>query len=464
MIAALLPRFLVSEPAMLVAIGSAQMSFQLDWRVFVFATALAFITMLLLALVPLNQAATAQLLPVLQSASATRTEGRAPLLRRAAIWVQIAISFALLISTSVLVRSFINTRTRSIGLTRNQVLLAWTQEPDVPMREEVVGRMKEMPGVDRVAYAIRAPLSLSEGGIAVKTLLPSHPELHDPIEIKYNAVSSGFLDVIGTRILRGRGFTASDDQDGSPVILISRSMAEKYWPGGNPIGEVVKFVGFNTGPKPGLEARVVGVTEDAPINQIGEIPEPYIYMPFHLSQMGEITFALSTKQDAMSLAQVTRQLLIHENPLLDPMMVTSLPELIRYSAGSYQMMAEMVTALGLVGLALTFVGLYGFLAFRVSQRRREIGIRMALGASRETTAFLILADTGKMAAIGLALGTVLALAATRFESSVLFGVRPLDPLSVAIAIVVLSLAITVATWLPARRAASIDPMQALRTE
>ena len=463
-IAVLLPRFLVSEPAMLVVIGSGQVNFQLDLRVFAFATALAFITMLLLALVPLKQVAATELLPVLKSASATRTEGKAPTMRRAVVWLQIAISFALLISTGALVRSFINTRTQSIGLTRNQVLLAWTQEPDAPMRDDVVQRMKAMPGIKEVAYAIRAPLSLSEGGISVKTLLPSHPEIHDPIEIKYNAVSSGFLDVIGTHILRGRGFTASDDHYGPPVILISRSMAERFWPGGDPIGQVVKFVGFNTGSKPGLDARIIGVTEDAPINQIGEISEPYIYMPFHLSQMGEITFALSTKQDAMSLAQATRQVLIHENPLLDPMMVTSLPELIRFSAGNYQMMAELVTALGLVGLALTIVGLYGFLAFRVSQRRREIGIRMALGASREITALLILGDTARMAGVGLALGTVLALAGMRFESSVLFGVRPLDPLSVGIAVVVLSSAIALATWLPARRAASIDPMQALRTE
>jgi predicted permease len=459
-----LPRLLVSEPAMLVAIGDTSTSFQLDWRVFSFAALLAIVTLLLLALVPLTQVARAQLLPVLQSASTTRTEARAPLLRRAAIWLQIAVSFALLISTGALVRSFVNTRTQSIGITRRQVLLAWTQEPDAPMRDQVVQRMEAMPGVDRVAYAVRAPLSLSEGGISVKVILPGHPEIHDPLEIKYNAVSPSFLDVVGTRILRGRGFVRADDQPGPAVILINRAMAQKYWSGRNPIGQTLELVGYSDGSLPNTAARIVGVAEDAPINQIGEIAEPYIYMPFHLSQMGEITFALATKQDAMGLAQSTRQVLIHTNPLLDPMMVTSLPELIRYSAGNYQMMAELVTALGFIGLALTIVGLYGFLAFRVSQRRREIGIRMALGASRETTVLLVLRDTARMACIGLALGLVFAIGATRLEMSMLFGVRPLDALSLSCAIALLAVAITLAAWLPARRAASIDPMQALRTE
>ena len=154
--------------------------------------------------------------------------------------------------------------------------------------------------------------------------------------------------------------------------------------------------------------------------------------------MGEITFALSTKQNAMSMAQPVRQVLIHTDPLLDPMMLTSLPELIRYSAGNYQMMAELVSAMGLIGLALTVVGLYGFLAFRVTQRRREIGIRMALGASREATAWLV--------------------------AAVLFGVRPLDALSLAGALGILAVAVAAAAWLPARRAASIEPMQALRNE
>jgi predicted permease len=461
--ATLLPHLLVSEPAMLVAVGSPGTSFQLDGRVFLFAASLALASMLLLALVPLSQVARTQLLPVLQAGSTTRTAGKSPLMRRVAIWLQIAISFALLVSTGALVRSFLNTRTQSIGLTRNQVLLAWTQEPDPPMRDAVVERMRALPGVERVGFAIRAPLSLSEGGIAVGTLLPSHREMRDPVSIKFNAVSPDFLDVTGTRVLRGRGLTATDNADGPPVVLINQSMAKKFWPGQDPLGQAVQLTGSKT------NVRVVGVTENAPINQIGELPEPYMYVPYdqylaHMSNMGEITFALETKQNSMSMAQAARQVLIHTNPLLDPMMLTSLPELIRYSAGNYQMMAELVTALGCIGLVLTVVGLYGFLAFRVTQRRREIGIRMALGATREGTAWLVLRDTSRMAAMGLALGLALSLAAARLESAVLFGVHPLDALSLTIALCILLLAVAAAAWLPARRAASIEPIQALRTE
>jgi hypothetical protein len=300
-------------------------------------------------------------------------------------------------------------------------------------------------------------------------LLPSHPEIHDPVEIKFNAVSPNFLDVIGTRIVRGRGLTDGDNANGPAVVLINQAMAKKYWPSQDPIGQVVLVAGppRDTGMATG--ARIVGVAENAPIIQIGEIPEPYLYIPFEqyltqISNMGEITFALETKPNAMSMAQPARQVLIHANPLLDPMMVTSLPELIRYSAGNYQMMAELVTALGLIGLALTVVGLYGFLAFRVTQRRREIGIRMALGASLEATAWLVVRDTARMAATGLGLGLALAIAAARLEASVLFGVHPLDALSLAAALSILSVAVAAAAWLSARRAASIEPIQALRTE
>jgi predicted permease len=460
-----LPRLLVEEPVMLQSLGSG-MQFHLDARVFAFAAVLALVTMALLALVPLSQAARSELLPVMQANVGTRTAGRVPLLRRAAVWLQIGISFALLVSIGALVRSFINTRTESIGITRNQVLAAFTQDPDNPMRNEVIANLRALPGVESVAYGIRSPLMPSEGGMAAKVLLPSHPELHNPVEIKFNAVSPEFMRVVGTPILRGRGFSAADNTNGPPVVIVSSAMAQKYWPGQDPIGQVVKLPGFsiNGDKATDLEARIIGVAQDVPIYQLGEIPGPYMYLPFHLVDYGEITFVMGTRRNAMSMAQDVRQVLIHMNPLLDPMMVTSLPELIRYSAGSYQMMAELVSALGFIGLALTIVGLYGFLAFRVTQRQREIGIRMALGATREATAWLIVRDTARMAAIGLGLGVLLSIAAARVETAALFGVRPLDATSFAAALAILSLAVITAALLPARRAASIEPVQALRTE
>jgi putative ABC transport system permease protein len=460
-IAATLPRLLVLEPEMLNA-SAGIAAFHLDWRVFGFASALAFVTMLLLAVVPLMQAGRAQLIPALQTASAARTEGRTPTLRRAAIWVQIGLSFALLVSTMTLVRSFLNTRTQPIGLTRGQVLVAFTQDPDEPMRSEVLAKLRALPGVKAAAFGIRSPLMPSEGGIAAKVLLPSHPELRAPVEIKYNAVSPDFLAVTGTRVVLGREFNTEDNTSGPPVVLVSQAMARKYWPGANPIGQLVRLPRFNDGSD--LDLRVVGVAEDAPINQVGEIAEPYMYIPFRFSSMGEVTFVIESEQNAMTLAPDARQVFIRANPLLDPMFMTSLPGLIRYSAGNYQMMAELVSALGMIALMLTVVGLSGFLAFRVSQRQREIGIRMALGATRRATGLLIMRDTARMAGIGLLLGVGACLASVRIEASALFGVKPLDALSIIAAFVIMMTAVVAAAWLPARRAASVEPMQALRTE
>lgn len=464
-LAAVLPRLLVLQPAMLESRTSG-LNLHVDFRVFLFASALALISTLFLAVIPLSRAARPELLTMLPAGSTTHTAGRASRLRRAAIWLQIGISFALLVSTAALVQSFVNARTRPIGLTRKQLLIAFTQDPGTPLRNEVIANLRALPGVQSDAYAIRAPLMPSEGGIATKVIFPGQPELQNPVAIKYNAVSPSFLDVTGTRIVRGRGFTAADDLNGPPVVIVSQAMVRKYWPGQNPIGQTVLLPDFDNVMSRGtsLEARIIGVAENAPINQIGEISEPYMYLPFHLSQMGEVTFVVGTQQNAMSIARDAREALIHVNPLLDPMLLTSLPELIRFSAGDYQLMAELATALGLIGLVLTVIGLYGFLAFQVTQRQREIGIRMALGASREATVKLIARDVVRIAAIGLAIGLVLALAGARLEAAVLFDVRPLDALSLSSALAILASAVLAAAWLPARRAAAVEPMEALRAE
>jgi predicted permease len=465
-IVALLPRLLVSEPAMLNSFGSGT-TFQLDWRFFFFGGLLALIAMLLLALVPLAQVARPELIPALRTGQAGRITAHTSTARRAAVWLQIAVSFALLISTGALIRSFLNTQTHPIGLTRDQVLVAFTQDPDEATRETVLTNLRALPGVKAVAYGIRSPLMPSESGIAIRAVVPGHPELREPVSIKFNAVSPGFLGVTGTRILRGIGFNDEEDQSGPMYVLINRTMADKYFEGKDPIGQRIRI---DSGTPSGfIDAHILGITEDAPIDHIGELSESFVYIPFHqyatkLSNMGEMTLVVATGPNAMSLAQSVRQSLIRVNPLLDPMFITSQPELLRFSAGNYQLMAELVTALGFIGLALTVVGLYGFLSFHVTQRRREIGIRMALGATRQGTALLVLGDTACMAGIGLLLGLVFAFAAARLERAVLFGVSPLDALSIGVALGTLALAMFGAAWLPAQRAAAVEPMEALRYE
>jgi predicted permease len=455
----LLPTMLVLGPATLRDYGMGP-HFQADMRVFLFAAVLTLATMLLLALVPLSQVARTDLLPLLQSRAVSG--GRTPAVRRAAVWLQIGISFALLVATGALVRSFLNTRTKPIGITRDQVLVMFTRDPETPVRDAVLADLRAMPGVKRAAYAIRSPLMLSEGGTATKILLPGNPGMHDPVEVKFNAVSHDYLNLTGTGILRGRGFTEADDKDGPPTLIVSETMAKKFWGGRDPIGQTVRLTQFQKGAD--LDALVIGVAMDAPINTIGEIPEPYMYLPFRFSPFGELTLVVETGQNAMSLAPAARQVMIRTNPMLDPMFVSSLPELIRYSAADYQTMAELVSALGLIGILLTVIGLNGFLAFCVTQRRREIGIRMALGATREATAGIVVRDTAGIAAFGLAIGMVLALLAGRLEAAVLFGVKPFDLFTFGAALGAIAVVISLAAWLPARRAASIEPMEALRTE
>lgn len=464
-VARALPHLVITEPTTLDSLSQqAANTFLVDFRVFIFAAALALFTAIVLALVPLNQVYRPELLPALQTSGSSRATSRISLLRNGAVCIQIAFSFALLVTTGSLVRSFLNTRKASIGLTRHQVLLALSQQPGLDTRQEVLSRMAGFPGVSEVAYGIRAPLMPVENDIAINVWFPDHPDIHTPTEIKFNAVSSAFLNVTGTRILRGQGFSAENDADGSvAVVVIDEAMARKFWSGINPLGRVIQIG------KGKISARIVGISENAPISQMGELPEPYLYVPFSvyeksLPNMGEITYALRTGPNAMSMASAIRKVLVRINPNLDPLIVTSLPELIRYSSANYQMTAELTTALGAVGVLLTMAGFYGVLAFRVTRRKREIGIRMALGASRASTTKLVAGDASRLVAVGLGIGLLLSGVGARFESSVLFGVRPLDWISLFTAFGLTILALTGAAWLPAQRAAAVDPLEMLRTE
>jgi ABC-type antimicrobial peptide transport system permease subunit len=285
---------------------------------------------------------------------------------------------------------------------------------------------------------------------------PDRPQLAQspPFEIKYNSVTANFFQTMGTPILRGRGFDAADDAGNLRSVLINERMAERFWPGEEAVGKTIRLATS--------DYSVIRVVRNAPINAVGEPPEPYLYLPYWANFEQEATFIVETTGDASALAQSARAVLKRVDTRLDPLGITTQNELIRYSAQPYQITAELVGGLGLLGLILTAVGLYGVVSYNASLRTRELGVRIALGASRNDALWLVLREVLMMGAIGVAIGLPLAMAATRLMTSLLFGVSPWDIPAFIVAIALLAVVIIVAAWIPAKRATKVPPSAALR--
>jgi ABC-type antimicrobial peptide transport system permease subunit len=292
-----------------------------------------------------------------------------------------------------------------------------------------------------------------------RAMFPDLPEFANapPFEIKYNSVTANFLSTMGTPIVRGRGYEAHDEIAGATSVVINEYMAQRFWPREDPIGKTIRI----GGPQ-GMLHTVIGVAKNAPINEVGELPEPYLYLSYWANFETEVTFLIETKGAAIALAQPARHLLKTVDSSLAPLTITTQNDLIRFSAQGYQMTAELVGTLGLLGLILTAVGLYGVVSYGVSQRTRELGIRMALGAGRGDTMRLVLREVAMLGVIGVLAGIPLSLWATRMFSSLLFGVSPWDIPAFASALLVLAAVLFAAGFFPARRATGIDPGSALR--
>jgi putative ABC transport system permease protein len=455
-IVVLLPSILGSPPGY-----HSTARFQLDSRVFLFGALLAAATTLLFGLVPSFSASRTAL-----NAHLTERSSGGPRARLGArqwlIAAQVAMALTLVSLAAVLVASFVRTRSADLGMARCELLLEWCADSGSgPAVREAIERLRALPGVEDVALAIRAPLSPEEQGTAQRVAFPGRPEKPGaaPLEIFYNAISSNYLDVTGIAVVRGRGFSEADQTTGPPVALISETMAARYWPGQDAVGKTIRI-----GDPPGTEHRIVGVVRDVPFNNLSDPPLPYLYLPWWRADPGEVTFVIHTRQRAATLAAAARQTLIAIDRRLDPFTIATEAELIRYSALQYELTAELLSILGAIALALTAIGLYGVVAWSVTRRTREIGIRMALGATPRQALALVLRQTAAIGTVGLAFGLPMALAATRLARSLLYGTVPWDPMLLALALAVLAAALLLAGFLPARRATAIDPMRALRAE
>ena len=452
----ILPLLMVEPPGLYAA-----PDFQFDSRVLVFSLIVSAATVLFFGLAPAWKSTRPDLVPALKGeATFAGTGRRAWPARNFLIIAQVAVSMILLASAGVLVRSFANTRTQDLGFGRKPLLLVFLTGGGQPeLYRDVMARFEALPGVRSVAAAIRAPLSLSGGGMFQRVTFPGRPELAQtpPFEIKSNSITPNFLRTMGTPVLRGRDFDRREELPAADSVLINERMAQRFWPGADPIGQPIQI----GGPQ-GRRLTVVGVVKNAPINEVGEPPEPYLYLPYWAHFEPEATFLIETQADPMALAQAARKAMKSVSSRLDPLIITTQNELIRFSAQTYQITAELVGALGALGLIMTAVGLYGVVSYGVSQRTRELGIRMALGANRADTLRLVLREVAVLGLAGIAIGLPVALGATRLLATLLFGVGPWDVPAFVGAGVLLGAVLLAAGFGPARRATGIEPVSALR--
>jgi len=278
----------------------------------------------------------------------------------------------------------------------------------------------------------------------------------ESLNIKFNAVGLDYFRTMGTRILEGRDFSKVDQPSAPPVVLIDETMARRFWPKEDPVGKYVRV--------DGKDCEIIGITEPVKINDVHELPEPYMYFPFAQAPGAEGTLIIETNADPRSMIPAIRKAINDVNsdvPILEVLTVSQLKSLAFWND---RMSAGFVGALAIAGMFLAAVGLYGVIAYLVYRRSHEVGIRMALGARRGNILALMLGQGVRLAVIGTVIGIAAGLGVAQIIANNLYGVTAHDPLTFIVTGCVVAVIALLASYIPARRAAKVEPMEALRYE
>jgi predicted permease len=440
-----------------------------DTRVTMYTAAVALAAIVLFGLVPAARAGRVNVVSSLTGvlgSSGTLREGRPSRLRGVLVVSQLAMSVILLVAASLFVRSLVAARNIDIGFdARDRVMLSmnvglqgYDRERAQRFYDAVLSRTRALPTVQQAALTFPAPFDTYGRGVGF--YVPGLSGTRDGM-IGTNAsfVSDGFIDAMGLRLVAGRGVLPSDSSGAPRVMVVSRTLAERLWSGKDPIGQRARRHNAQ-----GEEVTVVGVVDDAKFLLLGGPSGARAYLPVKQEYRDWETLVVHTRGSPAPVIPQLRAAIGAIDPTLPVFGVTTMEDAVSSGFSTSRMAARVAGFFGLLALLIASVGLYAVVAMSVTERTREMGLRLALGATPRGIVSHLMKVGARLGVVGLVVGLLGAFAMARTMAGLLFGMSPSDPVTFVGVPLVLAAVVVAATWLPARRAARLEPMNALRSD
>jgi predicted permease len=449
--------------------AAAMLRLTLDWRVAGFAAAVALATGLAFGLFPALYSTRADLIGAIRSgagqvAGATRAAAR---FRSGLVTAQIALSMALLVSAGLFVKSLRNVSRQALGIDAEQ-LVTFALSPELngysPARaraffDRVHERLAAAPGVTGVAESV-VPILAGDSRASDVSVEGFARGPDDEADASYSAVSPGFFRALGVPLRAGREFTDADGPGRPRVAVVNEAFARRFGLGAGAVGRRMA-----TGDRAALDVEIVGVVPDLKYSEVKDVVPPVFYLAVRQdTTVGSVTFYVRTGVGAAPVLRAVPQIVRQLDPNLPVVGLKSMPQQVRDNTFLDRMITTLAASFATLATVLAAVGLYGVLAYTVAQRTREFGVRIALGAGSGEVRGIVLRQVGRMLAAGAAVGLVAALALGRAAAALLFGLEGHDPVVLVAATALLTLVALAAGWLPARGAARVNPVLALRQD